>query len=52
MKVGIEFESETITESYSSSLKTSAEETYSKSATETTTVTCGTPGDGKQYGVW
>ena len=51
MKVGTELESDIITETYSSRLKTSDEETYSKWDNATATVTYGDPGDGKQWGV-
>lgn len=53
MKLGIEFSSNTIKESYSRILTQSTESTYSMSSTTTTQITCGGgKRDAKQYGLW
>jgi len=45
MKVGIEFESDTITETYAVALTQASEETYSKSNTNTISISCATGGE-------
>ena len=50
MKVGIEFESDTISESFSSTLTQATTSTYSQSSTNTITVGCVTGGE--ETGLW
>ena len=50
MKMGIEFESDTISESFSTTLTQASTSTYSESSTNTITVGCET--GGQQTGLW
>lgn len=52
MKAGIEFESETITETYALQLTEYTEATYGMSIEETISITCGMTDGSEMYGLW